>query len=134
MISSSFWGGFGWIDTIPPSRFVDLCVLATGLSLIVLLAYLGLKKDARRFTWLLIISVGWMLSLATYALVTHHEYRNLHGRYLIGLYLSLLAVFFSAPALIRPLDRGLITRPGLLLTIAGAVHTYCLWFILGRYF
>lgn len=136
LLSSSFWAGFGWLDTVPDSIFLAVLTGGVGLSLIALLAHVGRQRDTRRVAWLAIVGIGWVVTLATYAIATYEMHRNLHGRYLIGVYLVVLAVVFSGLALAGPIasKRCSISRPAVVLWLAGAAHTYCLWFILGRYF
>ena len=66
----------------------------------------------------------------------------LQGRYLIGWYLTFLAVVGTALALdyrspsragADPVPSG-TWRAALLLAVAGSIHVYCLSFMLRRYF
>jgi hypothetical protein len=68
----------------------------------------------------------------------------LQGRYLIGWYLVVLAVIGSWMGLADGPSSGAfgnrlavvtrIPRAAVLLALSGAIHVYCLCFILGRYF
>jgi hypothetical protein len=68
----------------------------------------------------------------------------LQGRYLIGWYLPVLSVIGTGVVLTEPRMAmvvqgpltivGRIPRPAALLALCALVHTYCLCFILGRYF
>ena len=67
--------------------------------------------------------------------------KPLHGRYLIGWYLCLLAVVGSALTLDVQSTTAAAAGPesgtrraALLLATAGLIHVYCLCFILARYF
>jgi hypothetical protein len=143
-LSSSFWVGFGWLDTMPKAPFQALLVLPVALALIALLVHIARHLHVRRLLWLLILCVGAAASLALYTLSTQETPMALQGRYLIGWYLGVLAVIGTALALDhrRPaeaaddLEPGLTgaARAGLLLALAGGVHAYCLCFILRRYF
>ena len=137
LLFSSFWAGFGWLDTTPGELFLTLSVVAIGVSGIGLFVWIAAQRDARRFAWLAFIGAGFLISLASYALATYGMHRNLHGRYLIGPYLSMLSVLLVPMALVgtpASWKRWPVSRPGILLALAGAVHTYCLSIILGRYF
>ena len=66
----------------------------------------------------------------------------LQGRYLIGWYLTFLAVVGTALALdhrsTSPAGTGVLpsgaVRAAFLLAVAGSIHVYCLSFMLRRYF
>jgi hypothetical protein len=142
LLVSSFWTGFGWIDTIPSARFVSGLAVATGLSWMVLLTRLGRRKESRRVAWLVWMGIGLGMSLALYAVAAVSTARDVHGRYLIGFYLSLLSIAWITPALLgrpapaqSPGDRPHgVTRVPLFLVICGAIHAYSLFFIVNRYF
>jgi hypothetical protein len=129
---SSFFGGFGWQDTLPPAWFLTGLVLLIALGLVALLAELARTRDLRRAGWLAIMGAGWAASLVVYALAIHGLPMNINGRYLIGWYLSVLLVIGSWPALSEA--KTPVPRTAALLVLAGLLHTYCLCLILGRYF
>jgi hypothetical protein len=140
LLASSFWVGFGWLDTMPGAALQGLLVAVVGLGLVALLRDIGRRRDVRRFLWLLVFAVGAALSLVVYTLAMEHHTSPFVGRHLIGWYLAMLAV--TAGSL--TLERWTVGAPGdaprrggrasVLLALAGAVHVYCLWFILQRYF
>jgi len=139
LLSASFWGGFGWLDTVPGDGFVSVLVLLTAVALAALLVEIARSGDARRSLWLAVLGGGWILTLVLYAVASYYLHRNVHGRYLVGLYLSILAVCGSALALWprspRPETRGLkLSREVLVVATAAAIHGYALRFILLRYF
>jgi hypothetical protein len=151
LLFSTFWAGFGWLDTMPGSVFLPACALLTAICLIGLLLHLARQRDVRRSLWLLALGLGSAVALAIYARsmynYAHSVYpipMNLHGRYLIGWYLVVLSVIGSgaAWALARvattaPVPRtniGRIPVPAALLVLSSLLHTYCLCFILTRYF
>jgi hypothetical protein len=137
LLVRSFWAGFGWIDTLPSPFVTSGLMLATALAVVSLLLYWSRHRDGRRLGLLLLLAGGLAASLAAYALTSRGMQRNLHGRYLVGWYLCGLAAAWSLAALLPPVRwRGipLIPRTVLLLTACGAVHAYCLVFILQRYF
>ena len=129
---SSFFGGFGWQDTLPPAWFLTGLVLLLALGLVALLLELARTRDLRRAAWLAVMGAGWAASLVVYALAIHGLPMNVNGRYLIGWYLSVLLVIGSWPALAE--TKTLVRRPVVLLILAGLLHTYCLCLVLGRYF
>jgi hypothetical protein len=135
-LSSSFWAGFGWLETVPDGTLVNLLVFFTGALLIALLVRLGRDRDRRRFGWLAIAGAGGWATVVAYALATFPMQASLHGRYLIGIYLCFLAICLSVLARVAP--EGSETRRSgrhaLTLALVGGAHTYCLWFILVRYF
>lgn len=139
LLSTSFWGGFGWLDTMPGEAVVSGAVLLTALMLIMLLAHLARTASLRRTMWLATLVAGWSVTLALYAVSTYFLHRNLHGRYLVGLYLSVLAVCGSGLALLPRAPRtepwwGAINRELILVVMVAGIHAYALWFILRRYF
>jgi hypothetical protein len=129
---SSFFGGFGWQDTLPPAWFLTGLVLLLALGLVALLAELARRRDLRRAGWLAVMGAGWAASLVVYALAIHGLPMNINGRYLIGWYLSVLLVIGSWPALGEA--KTPVPRPAVLLVLAGLLHTYSLCLILWRYF
>ena len=140
LLSASFWAGFGWLDTMPGDGLVSLLVVLTALGIMAVLANITRTGHVRRAIWLGVLGAGWIVTLVLYAVSSYYLHRNLHGRYLVGLYLSMLAVCGSSLALWprapRP-DvwwlRGL-SREWSVLLAAAAIHAYALRFILFRYF
>ena len=90
--------------------------------------------------WLLVLGAGGTVALVFYTLTTQVS-KPLHGRYLIGWYLCLLAVAGGALTLDHRAPAAAVDRPpsgagraAILLVAIGLVHVYCLCFILRRYF
>lgn len=144
LLFTSFWAGFGWLDTIPPRRFLSLLSLLTGAVSVGLFLHLARGRQVRRFLWLLALGLGAAGSLVVFTLATQDLPMALQGRYLIGWYLVVLTVLGSWLALADRPPSGLVETSGrlptllprgaLLLVLAATVHVYCLCFILGRYF
>lgn len=142
LLASSFWVGFGWLDTMPGPAFQALLLLLVALALVALLHDAARRPDARRFAWLLILGAGAVAALVLYSLATQIVPIALGGRYVVGWYLAVLTIVASVLTLdwspdaaggsVR-LARG-SGRAATLLLVAGSVHVYCLCFILGRYF
>lgn len=148
LLASSFWVGFGWLETFPPEPLVVALTTMTGFAFAALLWRLAREGDARRVALGMIHAAGWCASLVVYAVSVHSlsDYslpRVLSGRYLIGLYLSGLVIAWSG-LLLAPsagvqahghqARRFVAPLPVVLLTLCGVVHAYCLSFILRRYF
>jgi hypothetical protein len=93
--------------------------------------------DVRRFLWLLTLAAGALASLVLYTLATQVTPIALGGRYLIGWYLPPLAVLGSVlsvgPSRTAAGAAG-SGRAAAFLALAGAIHVYCMCFILSRYF
>jgi hypothetical protein len=140
---TSFIGGFGWLDTVPPTPFLIGLAVATGIALAVLAMQLALTKNRRRTVWLYAFLAGSMAAVVLYAVSCYAMPVNLHGRYLIGWYLCWLAIAWSSLACVSAIPERLsrrlgalrrIPRPALALTLCGLIHACCLSLILERYF
>jgi hypothetical protein len=142
LLASSFWVGFGWLDTMPRAPFQALLVAAVAAACVALLLHIARHERVRRGLWLLILSGGAVATLVLYTLSTQDLPMALGGRYLIGWYLPILAVIGTALTLdhrlsARVADSSLPSGTWLaasLLLLAGSIHVYCLAFILRRYF
>ena len=137
LTSITFWGGFGWLDTLLPNPLISLLAASSGVALVLLLVWIGRTGSGRVLVWLGFAAGGFVLSAAVYALsIVRATPADLHGRYLLGLYISFLVIAWSALA--RMEQSGFIRRPDLLIGGTGlaclAVHTYSVVFILARYF
>jgi hypothetical protein len=140
LLATSFWVGFGWLDTSPGPLFQAALVVLLAAALLLLLRHIAKHSQGRRLLWLLVLGAGGALSLVLYTLTTQVS-KPLHGRYLIGWYLCLVAVvgsvltFESRPRALAEAGPASSTgRAALLLVVTGLIHTYCLSFILARYF
>jgi len=139
-MSSSFWAGFGWLDAIPGGPFVSAMVLLAAIGIIATMLRLALRSDGRGAVRLIVLVVGWVVSLLAYAVSVNSLHRILHGRYVIGLYLVGLVACWTVVALLprlkssnRVLRLAILREHVLLLLIAG-IHGYSLCYILSRYF
>jgi hypothetical protein len=140
LLSTSFWVGFGWLDTSPKPWFEAGLTALVACALVLLLRHVAQRAEARRLLWLLLLAAGGAVALVLYTLTTQVA-KPLHGRYLIGWYLCLLAVVGSALTLDVQSTTAAAAGPesgtrraALLLATAGLIHVYCLCFILARYF
>ena len=72
------------------------------------------------------------MALAAYALSSHFLDRNLHGRYLVGLYIAAILAGWTVPLLSR--DGSRVPIVALIFGAVIAIHAYALPFVLLRYF
>jgi hypothetical protein len=138
LLSTFFWGGFGWLDAILPQSIVIGLLAGGGTLALGLLAAIRRSGDERRAVWLAWLGAGWLTAFALTAVASYYLNRNLHGRYLIGVYLTCVAVVATAPAIARE-ARGNYSwaRPmaiGTLAIVCAALHAFALSVILARYF
>ena len=127
LLSTMFWGVFGWSDRILPDSVVSACVALTLAGAVHLLW--RLRGDPERVGRLIVFSVGAWLSFVGYAYTTFRASPDLNARYLVGLYLSILAIIWTGFAL-RPVRRSSelhFVAPMLL-------HAGIIWFIYSSYF
>src|SRR5262249_22010567 len=143
LLASSFWVGFGWLDTMPGPAFQALLVVLVALALAALVPTPAGRGQGRRFLWLIVLAGGALASLVLYTLATQVIPIALGGRYVIGWYLVGLAVIGSVlsfgPGRASPSSDPPRPAPGALraaglLALVAPIHVYCLCFILRRYF
>jgi hypothetical protein len=137
--SVTFWGGFGWLETLPSAWFVSLLTGATGTALVALLIHVAKTSDTRRAFFLTATLVGFATGMAAYAfsLTQVGVAIDIAGRYVFGLYLATLLICWSGMSLIpngtsHPRMRAIVSS-GCVIACT-AVHAYCLRLILYRYF
>jgi hypothetical protein len=139
LMSTTFWGAFGWVDTILPDVVLALLSLSSAFATVVMLRQLSITKDVRRFCWLTALVLAFFATLAVYAAAVFWSAPDLHGRYLIGPYLVFVVTAWS-PALCVE-DGGTVStttasdwmaRAAWL--VLGVGHASALVTILARYF
>lgn len=130
-MSSTFWAGFGWLDTYPGDWFTNLLNGATVAALVALLLTTGRMRDSGKGWRLLLVGCGAVAALAVYAAGASVQRTNIHGRYVFGLYLCGVAVCWSVLAAAGSNERRVRS---LLFAAIAAIHTISLVCILGRYF
>lgn len=135
--STSFWGGFGWLDTIPPSWLITILSAATGIALAALLLQTAGPPLIRKAVALGFLFIGWVASIACYAYaIIAITPADVHGRYLIGLDLSVLVVIWSVVSDLAE-SRGGSAAP-IIRAVAGTaclcIHVISVGVILVRYF
>ena len=136
LTSVTFFAGFGWLDFVPPVRLVSILAGASGLALLALLVWIARAGSRRALIWLGCAGAGFVVSAAAYALsIVRAVSSDLHGRYLLGLYVCALIICWTGPA--RAADSPSSGRyaPLAAAALAGciAVNVYCLRLILLRY-
>lgn len=139
MTSVTFWGGFGWLETIASDWFVSVLSAATGFALVGLLIVIARTSDTRRGFFLAAAVAGFSTGLVTYALsLSQVEVAvDLVGRYLLGLYLSMVLICWSGIGLIPngPSRQRLQSAVSIACVLAcTGIHVYCLRLLLYRYF
>jgi hypothetical protein len=95
--STSFWGGFGWLDTFPPEWFISLLAIASGAALISFLLEIRRSQSVQMATSFLALVTGAAASVVLYAVgVLRVTPADVVGRYLFGLQFSGLMVMWSS--------------------------------------
>jgi hypothetical protein len=93
LTSQSFWSGFGWLDTPMPEWIVIALAASTGAALSVTLVWIARSGAYRAGMQLFLIVAGLACAFLTSAFfVLRSTPGDLHGRYLLGIYLCLIAV------------------------------------------
>jgi hypothetical protein len=137
LTSVTFFAGFGWLDMIPPLRLVAWLAGASGVMLVLLLLWVAQARSTRTLIWLGFAAAGFVASAAAYGLsIARAVPYDLHGRYLVGLYLCALAVCWTGfgRAAGSPSSARQTTFAAVALAFGIAVNVYSLRLILVRYF
>ncbi len=139
-MSGSLWGGFGWLDAMPPDWMVKLLKApqTLGLAALAILAARGTLSPTA-MTWhtaALAAALAWVAALAVAARIVGY---NLHGRYLLGVYLVLQTVAaLGGYQWLRTWFSGAKLNGDLVPTVAAAavtaIHAACLTVVITRYF
>ena len=124
------------METLTSGLFVSILTGATGLALAGFLIQIARTADTRRAFLLMAAVAGFSAGLVAYALsLSQVEVAiDIAGRYVFGLYLSMVVICWSGISLIpnRPALQSAVSI-GCVLTCS-TVHAYCLRLILYRYF
>lgn len=134
-VQISFFGGFGWLDTQAHTfyYFISISLIALGFfRLPFQLSKLSARLDQVQGV---LLFVGIYFTLFLYGCAAHMVRYNLHGRYLIGLYICILAI--CAYSLSQPLGKSIIVEElkkvgFIMLMLASQVYILTLFAI--RYF
>lgn len=132
LLSSSFWGGFGWIDAVLPAGVIAALTAIVAAGVILTGILIAQHRDARQTAWILLLAAGGVAALAAYAVSNHFLNRNLHGRYVVGLYICTLLAAWTLPLL--RVDRSGTALRFCVVGAVVAIHAYALPFVLLRYF
>jgi hypothetical protein len=93
LTSQSFWSGFGWLDTPLPDWTVIALAASTGTALVVMLVWIARSGAYRTGVYVCLSLAGLVGAFVASAFaVVRSTYFDLHGRYLLGIYLCLIAV------------------------------------------
>ena len=132
LLSASFWGGFGWIDAVLPPELVVALTTTVAVALMLTGLSIARRQDIRQTVWVLTLGAGGIATLAAYAVSNQFLDRNLHGRYLVGLYVATLLAAWTVPILSG--ERSRLRVRVLVVATVIAIHAYALPFVLLRYF
>jgi hypothetical protein len=132
-IVTSFWGGFGWLDAILNPRIIwgVKGIVSFGIGYLIWRRVFSLGKDwAATFFACVVGSLVWLSALAV---ATNLMGINLHGRYMIGVYLLIIAIgSFGIQDFVRHQDYPRLTWSVILLALVG-VHMDTLLHLQLRY-
>jgi hypothetical protein len=139
LMSTTFWGAFGWVDTILPDVVLGMLSISGAFATVVMLRRIAVRKDVRRFCWMTALLVAFFATVSVYAAAAFSSAPDLHGRYLIGPYLLAVMLIWS-PALCFEAPEGVITDAGCdwvaraAWSVFGVGHACALVAIVTRYF
>lgn len=141
LLSLSFWGAFGWLETTLPVPVLNIPIASTALAMFALLHHVARSPSTRPAVWLGLFGTGWILTMVLYAMANFFLGRNLHGRYMLGLYIAGMSVAWCGLAWHPQIGAEgakhslfLKVRPLWVISLAAVVHGFSLSFILLRYF
>ena len=136
ILVKTFWGGFGWLDSMPDEPFFHLMRLGPTLGIFLLLIFASNGRSIKSWAWLHIGAIVSAIYLMLLAIGTFRVPANLHGRYMIGFYLVMLSFswlgFLELYKYLSPSKRQFMIQ--FLITLALATHVYCWCHLLVRYF
>ncbi len=135
-IVQMFYGGFGWLETeLPNALLVILRILPTA-GTAALFSGLHFRTTRMRPFLSIVAFFSLLLYLVALAYGCHLLTRNLHGRYLIGLYLFYLELAFLWFFTYRDARRQELARGdrAAALFCCGFSHIAALIFLVDRYF
>lgn len=130
LLSDSFWGGFGWLDTYPSPLLPPLMGGLTAVMLAALFVSIGRRHAGRQAAWMVLLAFGFFGAVAALAAGSYLYSPDLHGRYLLGVYLPAFAIAWSPVAAADTRYRA----GRLIVPCAALLHGACLGAILQRYF
>lgn len=128
LLSTLFWSGYGWVDTVAPPWVLAVLNGATALAVWWTWRVAARTGDPRRMLLVAALAIGLAASLAAFAAGAYALKYDLYGRYLVAWYVVFITFLWLAPALGS--RRGWWIWTALPL----AAHAYCLRMIVSRYF
>jgi hypothetical protein len=138
LLSETFWASFGWTETVPSEMLINLLSAVTGFMAIVYALRVLRREETRKLVWMLFFIVAYLTTVGVYAALAFDMAPDLHGRYLEGLYISLILVAWSSAfdSLADDPAQSIVARlpVSTALVTAGVAHAWSLSGILQRYF
>jgi hypothetical protein len=135
-LSSSFWGGIGWLESNFDNWFVALSRMLVSIGVFSQFVMTHKSSRLRLMIFNLTVCTSLISMLWGTAFIITKSSINLHGRYLIPYYLLIIA--FSACGYVQLIRKIGCKQTKLafiaLLLITGLFHAYGLSHILERYF
>jgi hypothetical protein len=132
LLSTSFWGAFGWLDTVPPGLTTAFVVAAAAI----MVRWVWRSARGATHASLLggaLLAAGFFASFVTYAVVSVVIQPDIHGRYLLGLYLVVLTV--AACGALQPEKGEASAAAGAAVALFwAAAHGYSAHAIVTRFF
>ena len=83
LLSTSFWGAFGWLNRLLPEWAITVCVTVSSMTAIALLVSASRRRDAVLMKSLAVVALGSVASFLAYVVVTLEKPPDVHGRYLL---------------------------------------------------
>ena len=139
LVTQSFWGIFGWLDTPMPAILNDAVRWVAGAGLLALVI-LSIRKSpfpcGKGYLWANILGIAAMLAAISAAYI-YSKYA-VNGRYIIAPYLLILAAAYEGyrrVVILRfPGQDGALLSAALICLAAGVVHCTAWTSVLNRYF
>lgn len=136
LVCNSFWGNYGWLDTPLPYLFIIFVKEAFGLGLILGMAAYFYKKEVNYSTLYIFLFLAICLFTLAIGLSYYRVKYNVHGRYLFGPYLFIIAL--STCGYIRSAGTWKLLKSKtvvtILLVLSTILNTISINTILNRYF
>jgi hypothetical protein len=102
LLSITFWGGFGWLDTFLPSWIVRILGGAVGTGALLLLVVAARSGDLARLVRIL-LGAACLAGIGALTAFAAYKYQvSVHGRYLLGFYAIATSVGLSGFAAAVP--------------------------------
>jgi hypothetical protein len=133
LLFTTFWSGFGWLETQMPGALLGLLAAAMVAGLIGTPAWLARRRRFRSLGWFGLVAAGAIASVGAIAVADFALHRNVHGRYLVGLYVPLLVLAGQALTAIPEDGRARVARPAVACLLL-ALHAASAVIVLTRYF